>query len=146
MLGTVVVADAIFPDELFDVPCELVVAHETILCRTIAGPVGRQLRWTITVDSQATECSPPSSVSPPFIVGLEGEGVVNASTLGGERVVLRGTNFGALDNRIDFVRCGMCGVPPRRAAFAATRPPSVRPLASRLDPAATDRPARATMR
>ena len=93
--------------------CEVLEDHTAIRCDTVPG-VGSQLRWKVTIGNLSS-VTPTTNYAPPAITSVSGPGAANASTQGGETVVLRGTNFGtaqeaaAVPSSIDFVQYGRDG-------------------------------------
>lgn len=72
--------------------CELVQAHTTVQCITMEG-AGTNLKWFLLIGNQLSE-SPSTNYAPPTVTSVSGPGAADASTEGGDMVVLRGTNFG----------------------------------------------------
>ncbi|KAG2933989.1 hypothetical protein PC115_g5297 [Phytophthora cactorum] len=94
-------------DEFTAMNCSIVIDHERILCTTAPG-VGNRLAWIVTIDG-LTSATPTISYAKPFITSLDGEGVVNALVRGGQRVIIRGGNFGPSDVAIDMISYGSSG-------------------------------------
>ena len=72
--------------------CSIYTPHKALQCYTVAG-AGTGLQWSVIVDGQVS-VNPTYRYLPPVIYTLSGNGSVNASTLGGDVVVINGTNFG----------------------------------------------------
>jgi hypothetical protein len=72
--------------------CRVVFSHSVIECKTAAG-VGHQLHWSVTVGNLSSE-TPTTSYGAPVILNVTGPGAQNASTAGGQDVILTGYNFG----------------------------------------------------
>ncbi|CAE7685572.1 unnamed protein product, partial [Symbiodinium sp. KB8] len=95
-------------------------AHSRIECKTVQG-AGSNMVWTLTVDGQESEL-PTTDYGAPVITSFQGEAAANASTAGGQEIIIKGRNFGPLptpgaDNAtqlapgefptfLDFVRYG----------------------------------------
>ncbi|KAG3110379.1 hypothetical protein PI125_g10068 [Phytophthora idaei] len=94
-------------DEFTAMNCSIVIDHERILCATAPG-VGKRLAWIVTIDG-LTSATPTISYAKPFITSLDGEGEVNALVRGGQRVIIRGGNFGPSDVAIDMISYGSSG-------------------------------------
>jgi hypothetical protein len=75
----------------YGAPCVVAANFSALLCRTAAG-AGAGLRWSVTVGDQ-TYVQPTLSYDAPSITSVE---PTLLSTVGGERVLLRGANFGPL--------------------------------------------------
>ncbi|RYY38983.1 hypothetical protein EON62_00085, partial [archaeon] len=71
--------------------CAVVTAHVAVRCRTAVG-AGSDLTWSLQVDSQRS-VAPSTAYRPPVIVSIQGDGARDASTEGGQRVMLNGTDF-----------------------------------------------------
>lgn len=80
----------------YEASCTVTVAHETAQCTSVTG-VGSNLQWLVRVGGQFSVVQPDASTlsyTPPAITSIYGEGTSGASTGGGDRVFLFGTNFG----------------------------------------------------
>ncbi|KAA0147327.1 hypothetical protein FNF31_07613 [Cafeteria roenbergensis] len=73
------------------VDCSVVTAHTLIQCTTDVG-AGEDLTWSITVDEQAS-VSPTTDYHPPEITGFAGPAAADASTNGGQEIVIQGNYF-----------------------------------------------------
>ncbi|KAA0150026.1 hypothetical protein FNF31_07112 [Cafeteria roenbergensis] len=71
--------------------CSVVTAHTLIQCTTDVG-AGEDLTWSITVDEQAS-VSPTTDYHPPEITGFAGPAAADASTNGGQEIVIQGNYF-----------------------------------------------------
>ena len=71
--------------------CALTVAHTQITCSTTVG-AGAGMTWTVTVDGQRS-IAPTTAYLAPVITSFSGAGAVNASTDGGDLVVITGQYF-----------------------------------------------------
>jgi hypothetical protein len=78
--------------ELLAEGCNITVPHTQIQCFTVPG-AGARLKWSVLIDSLMSE-APTTAYDVPRVTSIEGPGAVNASTYGGELVVVRGSNFG----------------------------------------------------
>lgn len=83
--------------------------HVELVCETAPG-AGRNLRWSVVVDGQPSRDA-STQYGPPTVARLSGPGAVGASTEGGERVVVHGSNFGPPGNAsfLDRVTYGPSG-------------------------------------
>ena len=72
--------------------CELIVPHGRLECETTEG-AGSELKWFVMIGNQVSE-SPSTNYAPPEIERIVGLGSDDASTEGGDRVILIGRNFG----------------------------------------------------
>lgn len=80
----------------FTATCRVVTPHEVAECTTSPG-VGANLAWKLLLGGQTGPASVPrSSYRTPAITRISGEGAEDASTRGGERIVLDGTDFGPI--------------------------------------------------
>ncbi|KAA0145622.1 hypothetical protein FNF29_08460 [Cafeteria roenbergensis] len=71
--------------------CSVVTAHTLIQCTTDVG-AGEDLTWSIIVDEQAS-VSPTTDYHPPEITGFAGPAAADASTNGGQEIVIQGNYF-----------------------------------------------------
>ncbi|KAI9993263.1 hypothetical protein PInf_015341 [Phytophthora infestans] len=94
-------------DEFTATNCSIVIDHERILCTTAPG-VGNRLAWIVTIDG-LTSATPTISYAKPYITALDGEGATNALVRGGQRVIIRGGNFGPSNVAIDTISYGSSG-------------------------------------
>lgn len=72
--------------------CAVTVAHREVQCLTTEG-AGRGLKWEIVVDRQVS-VAPTTYYDVPTISAVTGPGAKDASTDGGDVVVIHGNNFG----------------------------------------------------
>ena len=87
--------------------CSVTVEHSQISCASAVG-AGAGLVWTVTVDGQASVV-PSTNYGRPAIVSFSGAGAANATTDGGDAVVLWGSNF-AVPPFLTSVTYGPTGV------------------------------------
>jgi sugar lactone lactonase YvrE len=71
--------------------CGFSIAHTQLLCNTTVG-AGSGLKWLVTIDGQISTV-PSTDYAPPVITSVSGPGSVNASTDGGDIVILTGSYF-----------------------------------------------------
>jgi hypothetical protein len=71
--------------------CGFSIAHTQLLCNTTVG-AGSGLKWLVTIDGQISTV-PSTDYAPPVIYSVSGPGSVNASTDGGDLVILTGSYF-----------------------------------------------------
>jgi hypothetical protein len=71
--------------------CGFSIAHTQLLCNTTVG-AGSGLKWLVTIDGQISTV-PSTDYAPPVITSITGAGSVNASTDGGDLVILTGSYF-----------------------------------------------------
>jgi hypothetical protein len=71
--------------------CGFSIAHTQLLCNTTVG-AGSGLKWLVTIDGQISTV-PSTDYAPPVITSITGAGSVNASTDGGDVVILTGNYF-----------------------------------------------------
>jgi hypothetical protein len=71
--------------------CGFSIAHTQLLCNTTVG-AGSGLKWLVTIDGQISTV-PSTDYAPPVITSVSGPGSVNASTDGGDLVILTGSYF-----------------------------------------------------
>lgn len=76
--------------ELSSPGCALTIPHTQIVCNTTVG-AGSGLVWFVTIDGQRS-VSPSTNYGPPIISGFGGA-AANASTNGGEVILINGTYF-----------------------------------------------------
>jgi VCBS repeat-containing protein len=86
--------------------CSIVTPHTRLRCLTSVG-AGAALRWIVTVDGQESS-TPTTDYGVPVILSVSGPGAVDASTDGGDVVVLTGTYF-ATDEFLESVTYGPGG-------------------------------------
>ncbi len=78
--------------------CTVVAAGTALRCPSLPG-VGANYTFTVTVDGGVSDGSAASlSYAPPVINSLGGEGAAGADTAGGAVIVLRGANFGPVND------------------------------------------------
>lgn len=87
--------------------CDVVLAHRRVECKTVEG-AGADLRWYLLIGNQISE-TPSTDYAPPKIVEIIGSGAVDASTEGGDRVLMLGSNFGPETDLLDSVTYGTTG-------------------------------------
>ena len=82
------------------VNCTLAVAHSELAC--LVGPgIGANHSWIVTVGGHSSSPSATTtSFRAPEVGALSGAGTVDASTKGGQDVVLIGTNFGEVGTAV----------------------------------------------
>jgi len=73
------------------VNCGFSIAHTQLLCNTTVG-AGSGLKWLVKIDGQISTV-PSTDYAPPVITSVSGSGSVNASTDGGDIVILTGSYF-----------------------------------------------------
>jgi hypothetical protein len=71
--------------------CGFAIAHTQLLCNTTVG-AGAGLKWLVTIDGQISTV-PSTDYAPPIITSVSGPGSINASTDGGDIVILTGSYF-----------------------------------------------------
>ncbi len=72
--------------------CHTTIAHRQLECTTLPG-VGKNIRWTVTVDGrQGSPSADPSAFSPPELYRVANN--TNLTTLGGASVALYGAELG----------------------------------------------------
>jgi hypothetical protein len=71
--------------------CGFAIAHTQLLCNTTVG-AGSGLKWLVTIDGQISTV-PSTDYAPPIITSVSGPGSINASTDGGDIVILTGSYF-----------------------------------------------------
>lgn len=71
--------------------CVLALPHTGITCATAPG-AGRNLQWRVIVGNQVSTF-PSTAYLPPVVLSFAGPGAVNASTDGGDVVVVTGLHF-----------------------------------------------------
>ena len=79
-------------DEFVATGCRVSVDHTEVMCTTGPG-AGRELSWTIMIAGQNSSMA-TTSYHPPEISAFMGPGSVDASSDGGQKVVIRGRYFG----------------------------------------------------
>jgi hypothetical protein len=78
--------------------CAIVAAGTALRCPSLPG-VGANYTFTVTVDGGVSDGSAATlSYAPPVISGLGGEGAAGADTAGGAFILLRGANFGPMND------------------------------------------------
>ncbi|RYY34999.1 hypothetical protein EON62_02845, partial [archaeon] len=87
--------------------CVLSVPHTQVHCGTVVG-AGAGLTWSLVIDGQHS-VSPSTSYGRPEVHSFSGRGAVNASTDGGDEVVLHGTFF-SVEAHLQRVTYGPSGV------------------------------------
>ena len=108
-LDAVTCRDVVSGEEFGAQDCTMTVPHRALECFTPSGPAGTGLTWTVTVGGLGSK-SPSTSTARPHVGAVELVGVDVASTSGGDRVRLSGTDFGVRDDRISAVTFGVTGL------------------------------------
>jgi len=75
----------------FSTNCTIVTPHSRLLCTTVVG-AGTGHSWLIVIDGQVS-VAPTTGYAPPEVTGFSGPGAVDASTDGGQAVVIEGRYF-----------------------------------------------------
>jgi hypothetical protein len=88
--------------------CTVAQSHLMIACNTAPGG-GAGLKWVVNVDNQRST-QPTTNYAPPAVAALAGVGATAARSVGGDVVVLTGTNF-ATQAQLGAVTYGWSGPP-----------------------------------
>ena len=106
---SLVVSYGVNGDSFLGEDCEITSPHDTIKCLTAEG-TGKNHSWIVDVGSQASDMyAAGTSYAPPVVVQLTG--AHNASTEGGQPVVIEGRQLGSVArNKVDNVTYGVTGV------------------------------------
>jgi hypothetical protein len=86
--------------------CTLVVAHTMVDCMTTVG-AGAGLSWILVIDEQQS-VSPTTAYGAPVIYNFSGPGAMDASTDGGDLVIITGSFF-SIDQFLESVTYGPTG-------------------------------------
>ncbi|MDO8933370.1 MAG: cadherin domain-containing protein, partial [Rhodocyclaceae bacterium] len=86
--------------------CTVLIAHTRISCLTAVG-AGAGLSWILGIDGQRS-VSPTTAYAPPIILGFSGAGSSDASTEGGQTVVISGQYF-SVQKYLTTVTYGLSG-------------------------------------
>jgi len=86
--------------------CYVLEAHTKIECQTAVG-AGDSLTWSIEIEGQVS-VSPTTDYHFPVITGFRGPGAVDASTDGGEQIVVIG-DFFSVNQHLEKVTYGPSG-------------------------------------
>ena len=82
--------------------CTVAIPHRQLHCRTPQGPASSRLDWQVVVDGMASTAPYTSSASPTISAVSLVDGS-SASTSGGDRFLVSGSEFGVRDDRIASV-------------------------------------------